>query len=210
MSYLVLINNDVATCSTDNLLITQDDILKLSSAENVLDYIRTIKTSEESNIKQAVKEGFEEGYKDGLARSEKKLHELFKSYLNDLTDNIFSNRVETDHEIIDLACDVTKKIAAGIGPSEMIEKLALTAMQNLSDKRKLQIKVNPEHVNTLQKKINQLSSVSKSDLSTIEVKADQLLGYLDVIIKTPAGDTIASFDDQLNMIKKSMLDELNR
>ncbi|MEJ2622330.1 MAG: FliH/SctL family protein [Candidatus Thiodiazotropha sp.] len=209
MSYLVLISNDVATCSTDNLLISQDDVLKLSSAENVLDYIRTLKEKEESKIKAAVLDGYEVGYQEGIEKAETKINELFKTYLNDLTENIYTNRIETDHEIIELACDVTKKIATGIAPNEMIEKLAITAIQNLSNKRELQIKVNPDHVAALQEKLNSIAHDSNSELSTMEVKADQMLGSLDVIIKSPTGDTIASFDDQLKMLKNNMLDELS-
>jgi flagellar assembly protein FliH len=209
MSFLVLISNDVATCSTDNLLISNEDVLKISSAENVLDYVRTLKQSEESNIKQAVQDGYEAGYKDGLEKAESRLNELFKTYLNDLTESIFTNRVEADHEIIELACDVTKKIAAGIGPDEMIEKLAITAIQNLSNKRNLQIRVNPDYAAALQEKLMVIARNSNSDLSTMEVKSDPMLGSLDVIIKTQAGDTIASFDDQLKMLKSNMLDGLS-
>jgi flagellar assembly protein FliH len=209
MSYLVLVRNNIATCSTDNLIITHDEVLKLSSAENVLEYIRALKQTEESNIKKAVQDGYEAGYKDGVKKAEKELNDLFRTYLTDLTENIYKNRIESDHEIIELACEVTKKIAAGIAPNEMIEKLAMTAIQNLSNKRELQLKVHPDHVTELQEKLNLIAKNSNSDLSTIEVKADQMLGNLDVIIKTPAGDTIASFDDQLTMLKNTMLDELS-
>jgi flagellar assembly protein FliH len=188
---------------------TSEDVIKLSSIENVLEYVKTLKQTEETNIKQAVQDGYETGYKEGLDKAEKKLNELFQTYLNDLAEKLFTDHVETDHEIIKLACDVTNKIAAGIGPNEMIEKLAVTAIQNLSNKRNLQIKVNPCHVIALQQKLESIAHNSNSDFTTIEIKADQMLGNLDVIIKTPVGDTIASFDDQLRLLKNNMLNELN-
>jgi flagellar biosynthesis/type III secretory pathway protein FliH len=209
MSFLLVINSDVATCSTDNLLISNDDVLKLSSTENVLEYVSKLKHSEESNIKKSVEDGYEAGYKEGLEIAERKLNELFKNYLNELTANILTNRIETDRDIIELACDVTKKIAADIHPDEMLKSLAITAIQNLNNKRNLVIKVNPGHVKELKETLERVSSEGNGELSRIEVKPDQSLATLDLIIMSDVGETIASFDDQLNLVKNNMIEGLS-
>lgn len=209
MSFLVIINNDYATCSSDNLMLSNKDVLKLSSADNVLEYIRSIKTNEESNIKKSVQDGYEAGYKDGLKQAEKKLNDQFKAYLNEITDSIYTNRIETDQEIIELACEVTKKIASDIGPKEMLSSLAATAIQNLNNKGNLQIKVNPAHAQELQTKLDLFFKDGTGDELRIEILPDKNLGDLDIVIKTQVGETIASFDDQLRLLKNNLMDNLS-
>ena len=190
-------------------MLSNEDVLKLSSADNVLEYIRSIKTNEESNIKKSVRDGYEAGYKDGLKQAEKKLNDQFKTYLNEITDSIYTNRIETDQEIIELACEVTKKIASDIGPKEMLSSLAATAIQNLNNKRNLQIKVNPLHAQELQTKLDSFFKDGTGDESRIEILPDKNLGDLDIVIKTQVGETIASFDDQLRLLKNNLMDNLS-
>ncbi|MCG7984710.1 MAG: hypothetical protein JAY90_18410 [Candidatus Thiodiazotropha lotti] len=208
MSFLVIFNSAYITCCSDNLILSPNDIVKLSSSENVLDYIRSLKNNEEAKLKQSIKEGYETGYKEGFKKAEKDLNSQFKSYLEDLTESIISNRIETDQEIVVLACNVINKIAENIKPSEMIQSLAITAINNLQNKRDLQIKVNPEYVEELNNKIHSINQTDNGDYSGVDIRSDQSLGKFDIIIKSQTGETIASFDDQLNLIKENMIEEL--
>ncbi|ODB84937.1 hypothetical protein A3194_14350 [Candidatus Thiodiazotropha endoloripes] len=209
MSFLVIFNNDYASCCSDNLILSTDDVVRLSTSENLLDYIRSLKLSEELNLKKSVKEGYESGYKEGLVKAEKDLNHQFNSYLSDLTESIMTNRIETDHQIIELACEVINKIAENIKPYEMLGYMANTAIQNLQNKRDLQIYINPVYAEKLDEKIHSLNKKGKDDFLGIDIRPDQTLGELDIIIRTHSGETIASFDDQLNLIKENMLKDLN-
>ncbi|ODB95054.1 hypothetical protein A3197_16950 [Candidatus Thiodiazotropha endoloripes] len=208
MSFIVIFNSAYITCCSDNLILSPNDIVKLSSSENVLDYIRSLKNIEENKLKQSIKEGYEAGYKEGFKKAEKDLNTQFKSYLEDLTESIISSRIETDQEIVALACNVIKKIAENIKPSEMVQSLAITAINNLQNKRELQIKVNPEYVEDLQQKIHSINQTGNDDYSGLDIRSDQSLGKFDIIIKSQTGETIASFDDQLKLIKENMIEEL--
>ncbi|RLW57611.1 MAG: hypothetical protein B6D75_16600 [gamma proteobacterium symbiont of Stewartia floridana] len=209
MSFLIILKNEYFTCCSDNLVLSANDVVKLSSSENVLEYIRSLKTSEETKLKKSIQEGYEAGYKEGLTKSEEDLNLKFESFLTELINNISINRIETDQEIIDLACEVINKIASNIKPNEMLQCMAVSAINKLQYKRELQINVNPQYVEELQKTIRSLNKDGTEEHFAIDVRPDKTLGQLDIIIKSQSGETIASFSDQLNLIKDNMLDELS-
>ncbi|MBW9268592.1 MAG: hypothetical protein K1566_03010 [Candidatus Thiodiazotropha sp. (ex. Lucinisca nassula)] len=209
MSFLIILKNEYFTCCSDNLILSGNDVVKLSSSENVLDYIRSLKQSEESKLNNSIQEGYEAGYKKGLKQSEEDLNLKFNSFLAELVDNISNNRIETDKEIIELTCEVINKIAANIKPSELLQCMAASAINKLQDKRELQIYVNPKHVNQLQKTIRSVEKNGTEGHFAIDVRPDKTLGQLDIIIKSQSGETIASFSDQLKLIKGNMLGALS-
>ncbi|MCG8027067.1 MAG: hypothetical protein N0E59_04725 [Candidatus Thiodiazotropha taylori] len=168
-----------------------------------------MKISEETKLKKSIQEGYEAGYKEGLIKSEEDLNLKFESFLTELINNISINRIETDQEIIELACEVINKIASNIKPNEMLQSMAVSAINKLQNKRELQINVNPQHVEELQKTIRSLNHNGTDEYFAIDVRPDKTLGQLDIIIKSQSGETIASFSDQLNLIRDNMLDELS-
>lgn len=208
MTYLVMINNDTATIANDSLILTDNDIYKLSTVEDVIDKISTLRKNEEELLVKSKIEAYKIGYKEGLKKAQSDLSDQFVEYLKDLTENIFVNTIETNEEILNLACEVTRKIANDIGPRDMLISIATTAINKLKYNKYLEIKVKPEYVSVLQDKLAQLIDKDKYKLSNIDIKPDASLGDLDCVITSDSGETVASFDDQLCLLKKNIEEEM--
>jgi flagellar biosynthesis/type III secretory pathway protein FliH len=209
MSYIVIVNNGFASCAINKYILSEEEVYHLSTAENLLEKIKLIKEKEEEFITTAKTEGYDAGYTEGLKKAESEFKKQFLQYLKNLTENVYLNTIENDKAILDLACEVVRKIATEIGPKNMLQSIALTAIQNLKHKKTLEIKVKEVYVQPLEKKIESLKHQDTINLSSIEVKSDDSLGDLDVIIKSESGVTIASFDEQIKLLKQNIEEEMN-
>jgi flagellar biosynthesis/type III secretory pathway protein FliH len=210
MSYLVILNNDVISCATNKLVLSDKEIIKLATIDNLANEITLIKNQESDKVFKSQQEGYKKGYETGLKEAISDLHGQFIEYLKDLTENIVISSSDSDEEILNLACEITRKIASNIKPEDMIRGIAMTALQKLKNHNCLELKINPNYVDILKNKLKSIENNEIFKFSNIEIISDSSLGELDCIIKTEAGTTIASFDEQLNILKQNIKAEMSR
>lgn len=208
MNYLVIINSDAITCATNNYLLSDKEVIRLDSISDVVETINTLKAQKEEQINISIKNGYKNGFNQGLVNAQNELNTQFIEYLKDLTENYFVNTTETDSEIINMACEVTRKIADEIDSAEILPSLAITALKKLKQHKRIELKVRPEYVEILRSKISSLETNEVNNYSSLEIVADESLDTLDCIIKTDAGVTVASFTDQLNLLKENIINEM--
>ena len=201
MSYIAIINNEVLSCSTRRLVLSQSEVSELTTIEELTNEILKLKSSEENRVSQSITDGYQSGYLEGLNQGLTDLNEQFREYLKDLTENIYISNIESDEVIMNLSVQVIKKIASEIGNEEMIRSIALTAIQRLKHSSHLEVRVNSKYADLLKQNLEAISESASYAFSSLEVIADAGLDDLDCIIKTESGTTIASFEEQLNILR---------
>lgn len=208
MKYLVILNSDIATCATNDYILSDEDIIKFDSMSGIIEMITEIKNSEASKVEGSTKDGYLKGYDEGLRKGQQDLNTQFLEYLKDLTDNIIVNTTDSDAEIINMACEVTRIIVEDLDSKDVLTNLAITAIKKLKQHKEIEIKVRPEYRKVLQEKLERMNIKDNYNYSTLEIVSDPSMGHLDCTIKSDSGVTVASFDDQLMLLKKNIESKL--
>lgn len=208
MKYLVILNSDIATCATNDYIISDEDIIKFDSMSGIIEMITEIKNSWESKVEDSTKAGYLKGYDEGLKKGQHDLNAQFLEYLKDLTDNIIVNTTDSDADIINMVCEVTRKIAEDLDSKDVLTSLAVTAIKKLKQHKGIEVKVRPEYRKVLQEKLEKMNIKDNYNYSTLEIVSDPSMGHLDCTIKSDSGVTVASFDEQLMLLKKNIESKL--
>ena len=201
MNFVAIFNNDVLSCSTDRLVLTKDEFSELEKIEDLTSEIICLRDTEVERISKSESNGYQAGYSDGIHQGLSDLNKQFREYLKDLTENIYINNIESDEFILNLAVEVIKKIASEIGNEDMIKSIASTAIQKLKQSNHLEVKVNPKYADQLKLDLKKIDDSNTYAFSSLDIIADASLGELDCIIKTESGTTVASFEEQLNILR---------
>ena len=155
--------------------------------------------------REAYEKGFAQGQRDGLDLEKSKLEEMGKQYealltgLRDLKVNIFR---DSEGEILRLVELIVKKIIGEeIKTGEPVIRHSIrTAAKFLTDKRKVQIIINPDDMEEVKKMLPDLSRLTKG--GNFQLTEDPSIGKGGCMLETGFGRVNATIDDQLDEIIK--------
>ncbi len=167
---------------------------------------------------QAKKEGFEVGYKEGFEKGAKEAKEKFDRIIAEYTakmEEAINKLVEKENDIdekyrqLELnATDAVLSIASKVIAKKIEEdKDAIAAMikeaLNLTQSKKIKLKLNPENARNIADKLETLSSGK-----VIEIVEDSNLSKGSVMLEEEDGNIIdAGVDAKLEQIKNSIKNE---
>jgi flagellar assembly protein FliH len=204
MTYIMLFNTSDLSCQTNQLVLTKAQAKHLESTDLLLNEISQLKANEKQAINDAEKEGFQKGYDRGLSVSLKEAKSLFTKYLETITEKVIETHTLSERSILNLALNITQKIALDIGPEDMVTGIAKRAIKNLKSEKTLEIVVNAQIADYVEHKLNNLIENDNGLTPHIEVVPDPNIGELDCIIKSDSGVTEASFEQQLQLLKQKL------
>jgi flagellar biosynthesis/type III secretory pathway protein FliH len=199
----MLIKKSDLECTVNKLVLTKDEALQFRKVENLLHECESLRDKENEAVEIAKTQGYESGYKEGLNDGIDGLSEKFKEHIINMSKNIEQIHTLSDERVLELALNITKKIALDIGPEDMITGIAKSALKKMKSDSNIEIKVNPEMVEVLDNNIKHTIQKSNNNVN-IEIIPDKKLGKLDCIISSESGVTEASFSQQLNLLKQKI------
>jgi flagellar assembly protein FliH len=201
MTYITILNNDLVTCATDQLILSKNEIKELNTIDKLLSELTELKESEESKLHAVRQEAYQDGFNEGLNEGKKELSCQFREYLKDTTHNVYLNSMESEETIINLATEIIRKIASDFNSKDVITGIVSTAIKEHKHFNQLEIRVNPIYVEYLKDTVSNLNENGSRKVVSIDIIGDPEMGDLDCVIKTESGTTVASFDEQLNQLK---------
>jgi flagellar biosynthesis/type III secretory pathway protein FliH len=205
MTYILLIKTKDVSCATDQYVLTQEEVKQLSSVDTLIKELKKMRDNERNKINIAEVRGFDEGYQEGYLESRNEMKTLFTEHLEATFKRIMEVHTLSQQSIIDLAFNITRKIASEIGPEAMITGIINRAVKNLKLDKTLEITVNSEIAQDIDQKLRNYLSVNNNDTyPVIEVIPDPDIGILDCIIRSDSGETEASFEQQLNALENKL------
>jgi flagellar biosynthesis/type III secretory pathway protein FliH len=201
----MLFNTSDVSCATDQLVLTLEQAKQFEKLDCLIDEINQLRENEHDHIKSAKENGFDQGYKEGLNVSRKEMNLLFSEYLESITRRVIEEHTLSQQDILELALNITRKIALEIGSEDMIAGIAQRAIKNLKTEKPLEIKVNAEIATTVEQKLSDRKAMNNNGIPiNIEVVPDPNIGTLDCIITSDSGVTEASFEQQLKLLEQQL------
>jgi flagellar biosynthesis/type III secretory pathway protein FliH len=201
----MLIKTKDVSYASDKLVLTQEQVRQLSTVDSLVQETRNIRDNELKMIKASEEHGFQKGYREGYQVILNEMKTLFIEHLESTTQRVIETHTISQQSIIELALNITRKISTEVGPDDMITGIIHRAVKNLKSDKPLEIKVNEQLAEDIEKKIiNYLQANSNEPYVAIEVIPDPNMGILDCIIKSDYGETDASFEQQLNAVEEQL------
>lgn len=193
MSGFVLIRADAtATLLCDDPIVRAAEVSRLGDVDRLLAAATTLRNdasdASESAAEQARAEGFAAGRAEGLAAGAAELRdELLRLATAD------SERAAVQRgDLARLGLEVVRRIAADLGPAEMIAALADKAAAAVAPETPLTVRVPPP---ALARARARLAVRAK-------VEPDETLGPNECVLATPLGEVRAGLDTQLAQIAR--------
>jgi flagellar biosynthesis/type III secretory pathway protein FliH len=207
MTYVTLINTPILNCSSDNKVISKDQVRSINDLQSLVDEMRILKDKQVNRNKEAEQHGFNAGYDEGLRKSQIDAKKQFSDYLAKTAVEIEEQLVLQRSTIVDLAIEITKKIVSSIDSEEIVLGIASKAVTRFKEGDTLKVQVNCDIAENIKTKL--YARCCDTDVnSNIEIVANPNLDVLDCIIKSEHGEIDASFTEQINTLKNHLVSAL--
>ena len=159
---------------------------------------------------EGLKKGREEGHKGGLSEGQKEASnviEKFSGLIKDVTEQRRQLLNESRENIFDIILKIAEKLtfaSARIDP-QITLSIINGALDQLLDKKKLKIKVHPDHLSAIEQQIEKFGS-DATTVKEITIEADPRVREGGCFIETPTGDVDARLESMFDVIKQSILE----
>ena len=176
-----------------------------NNVEGVLEKVRKETASIEE---EAYEKGFIQGEKDGRELGEKKVIKSVENIekilleIGHLKKEILK---QSEKEILELIFSIAQKIIhRKIEEDEtIIRDAVLEAMQAVTEKSQIVIKINPEDFDSVEKLKPSFFNLFK-EMKSIEIKPDQSVSRGGCFLETPYGDVDASVEARLDKVQQCL------
>jgi flagellar biosynthesis/type III secretory pathway protein FliH len=178
----------------------------------VTEFLKIISVFEDQT-RAARQTGYDEGHRAGLnqGRAEgrvqtEKILQQFDQAIKDAVVQRESLLQEAKLKVLDLVMQVSRKVtfdAVTIDPQATLAIIG-GVIDTLTDRSKLKIKVNPDHLPVVRQNVEQFLK-EPSILNQITIEADPRVRYGGCLIETPSGDIDARVKSQLDVLEEVLL-----
>ena len=186
---------DIIIASGKRVFSKEESGAFLSLSETV-EKLNAIKNNREEQLKIAEDQARQSGREDGLAQGREEARQELAEKLLELEQHNLTQHTAIRDDVVAIALQVVRKIAAGVAPEDMLVALASGAAAEHLPHQAVSLKVHPEHLDTVKERISRIKDVSSP--SMIEtIVADNELGPADCILETSVGQVCADLETQL-------------
>lgn len=164
----------------------------------------------EAAEKSAFEHGRQAGYTAGLDKGREEARQVVASLsqaLSDITDSRERLLEEAREKILELVLKISRRLtfsAVELDP-EITSRIIDGAVDQLLDKSKLKVKVNPNHLPEVEQHIERFRG-SDTKIKEFIIEADPRVRSGGCFIETPAGDIDARLDSMYDVIKQAILE----
>jgi flagellar biosynthesis/type III secretory pathway protein FliH len=207
MTYVTILNSELLTCLSDQIVISKEEVRCINDINSLVQELQSLTNRISEDKQEAEENGFNEGYSEGLRISQKDAKEQFIEYLDKLTDDVYEKITLQKSEIIDLAIEITKKIVSSIDSDEVVTSIAKTAVSQFKEQDSIKIQVNSEIAEAIQTRLKD-KRINADVFPKLEIVNNPNVGILDCIITSEHGVIDASFNEQLKTLKHRLIESL--
>jgi flagellar biosynthesis/type III secretory pathway protein FliH len=190
-------------------IITGTDGSKLIPLAEILKIIHVFEdqtqTARQTGYDEGHRAGLNQGRAEGRVQTEKVLQQ-FDQAIKDAVIQRESLLQEAKQKVLDLVMQVSRKVtfdAVTIDPQATLAIIG-GVIDTLTDRSKLKIKINPEHLPVVRQNI-ELFLKEPSLLQQITIEADPRVRYGGCLIETSSGDIDARVESQLDVLEEVLL-----
>jgi flagellar assembly protein FliH len=191
---------DIISGTDGSKLIPVTEFLKIISV-----FEDQTQTARQTGYDEGHRAGLNQGRAEGRVQTEKVVQQLDQA-IKDAVVQRESLLQEAKLKVLDLVMQVSRKVtfdAVTIDPQATLAIIG-GVIDTLTDRSKLKIKVNPDHLPVVQQNVEQFLK-EPSILKQITIEADSRVRYGGCLIETPSGDIDARVESQLDVLEKVLL-----
>lgn len=193
----------------DVVVLTDNDGAKLIPIQEV-DKIEALLDEEVSKasrngLRDGQKSGYDRGLAEGLAKASEVLSQ-FNGAIRDAVEQRETLLLEAKEKILSLVIQISKKVTYDTikADPELTLGIISGVIDNLVDRSRLKIKVNPDHLPIIEQNIETFLKGSTT-IKEISIEGDPRVRYGGCFIETPTGDIDARLESQFEVIAETIL-----
>jgi len=196
ISIISLFEDPEITIASGKRVFSKEDSGAFLSLPETVKRLQTLETSREEILKEAEDKARQRGCEVGLEQGRQQARQELAEKLLELEqqNQVQNNAVRED--VVAIALQVVRKIAAGVAPEDLLVALAAGAAAEHLPRQAVSLKVHPDHLDAVKHRIDKINDVSSSSMiETIVV--DNELSPADCILETSVGQVRADLETQL-------------
>lgn len=184
---------------------TDADGAKLIPILEVFKIHQTLKEESEKAHQRGVQDGHRAGLQEGLAEAQKVLQNLEKA-ISDTVGQREAILNEARQKVLELVLQISRKVTfdAFSADPEITLELISGVIDQLVDRSRLNIKVNPHHLPVVEQHIDRFLK-GEAMIKDLSIVPDPRVTSGGCFIETPSGDIDARLDSQFKVIEETML-----
>jgi len=160
---------------------------------------------------QARNTGFNSGKTAGLQEGRAEAQKVFDSFSGAVNDALSQREAllrDAESHALDVILKIAHRVTCDAARIDVDVTTAIIkgAINELANKREIHIKVNPDHLEELQLRIDEFKSLS-TDVRKLSIEPDPRIGYGGCFIHTPSGDIDARLESQLGIVEEAIRTE---
>lgn len=221
MTYVAILNKPGVTISTDELIVSPDDVSHVDSVAQLGKHLSQFLSSYKDVLSAETKRGYDEGFEKGKEEGLRHAREQFSSQLTQLSTQHAREKSQLADYAVSLALQIVRRIAEDVGPAEMMAEIARTASREFSHETQVVLRVHPDNAETVRNRVQNIyvnatdfqgqdrrKAGAAAKTEQVEVRADDSLGLYDCLLETEFGTTIASLEHQLTCLEDVLLQQI--
>ena len=202
-SIISLLDDPEITLATSKRVFTKEESGALFSMAETVSRIRILEDNRTASVEKSKSEAALQGYEDGLKRGRQEARQELSDKLLELEKSSALHQQNIREDVVAIALQVVRKIAASVAPEELLVALAEGAAAEHLPPQSVALKVHPEHLDAVKIRIQELKSTGS--IAIIEsVVADNELELTDCILETSAGQICADLETQLVVFEQHL------
>lgn len=148
--------------------------------------------------------GHQEGYRQGLDKGQTEARKVVASFDGLIRDAVRQRQQlleEARQKILEMVIEIARKVtfeAARIDP-DITAEIISNIIRKLTDKSKIKVKVNPDHLAAIEQQIERFKSDSTA-IKDIAIEPDARVRSGGCYIETPTGDVDVRLETQMDII----------
>ena len=190
-------------------IITTPNGKKQIALQDIMHLERRFMAEKEAAEKTAFDRGRQAGYAAGLTDGQRDARQVIASFsglLSDVTAQRHAILSEAKSEILELVLKISKRLtfaSVEINP-EITQTIIIGAIDQLLDKSRIKVKVNPRHFPELERYIDRFRGRDTA-IKEFALEPDPRVRSGGCFIETPAGDIDARLESMYEVISQAIL-----
>jgi len=200
----------LASAHPELLIITPPEGKRQIPLQDIMLLEQRFRTEKATAEKKEFERGRQIGYDAGLDKGREEARKVVASLsglLTDVTDQRHQLLAEAKDKILELVLKISERLtftAAAIDP-DITKSIISGAIDQLLDKSRIKVKVNPDHLAQLEQEIDRFRGQDTA-IKEFIMEPDPRVRVGGCFIETPTGDIDARLDSMYDIIRQSILD----
>ena len=204
MSLFTLVHTEAVTVATDQLVFSAEETGALQHIIEQAEAVSGIHAGWATKLADAEEQGYNSGHEKGHAAGVKLANEQVATRLLELAEQAAIEREQVRLSAAQMALDIVRSIAKGVGNESLLPALARSAAADLLPNQQAVLHLHPDELAGVERQLQAWSDAGDAVAAITGVVADDSLAPGGCILETPSGQVVADLETRLRVIESRL------